>query len=59
MYRIVKDGTSLGITEAPTYARQAENGCCAVPGGGGHGDRIQRNRVPSSGAGRIWGARRA
>lgn len=27
MYRIVKDGTSLGITEAPTYVRQAENGC--------------------------------
>lgn len=27
MYRIVKDGTSLCITEAPTYVRQAENGC--------------------------------
>ena len=27
MYRIVKDGTSLGMTEAPTYVRQAENGC--------------------------------
>ena len=27
MYRIVKDGTSLGMTEAPTYVRQAGNGC--------------------------------
>ena len=26
MYRIVKDGTSLGMTEAPTYVRQAGNG---------------------------------
>ena len=27
MYKIVKDGTYLGMTEAPTYIRQAENGC--------------------------------
>ena len=27
MIKIIKDGTSLGMTEAPTYVRQAENGC--------------------------------
>lgn len=27
MLNIIKDGTSLGMTEAPTYVRQAENGC--------------------------------
>lgn len=29
MYRITKasDGASLGMTEAPTYIKQAENGC--------------------------------
>ena len=27
MFKIIKDGTSLGMTEAPTYVRQAENGC--------------------------------
>lgn len=27
MFKIIKDGTGLGMTEAPTYVRQAENGC--------------------------------
>ena len=27
MFKIIKDGTSLGMTEAPTYVRQAGNGC--------------------------------
>lgn len=27
MIKIIKDGTILGMTEAPTYVRQAENGC--------------------------------
>ena len=27
MFKIIKDGTSLGMTEAHTYVRQAENGC--------------------------------
>ena len=27
MFKIIKEGTSLGMTEAPTYVRQAENGC--------------------------------
>lgn len=27
MYKIVKDGTTLAMTEAPTYIKQAENGC--------------------------------
>ena len=27
MYRIVKDGTPLALIEAPTYVRQAGNGC--------------------------------
>ena len=27
MIKIIKDGTSLGMTETPTYVRQAENGC--------------------------------
>lgn len=27
MFKIIKDGTSLGMTEAPAYVRQAENGC--------------------------------
>ena len=27
MIKIIKDGTSLGMSEAPTYVRQAENGC--------------------------------
>lgn len=27
MFKIIKDGTNLGMTEAPTYVRQAENGC--------------------------------
>ena len=29
MYRITKisDGSSLGMTEAPTYIKQADNGC--------------------------------
>lgn len=27
MYKITKDGTSLGMTEAPNYIRQSEDGC--------------------------------
>jgi hypothetical protein len=27
MYRIIKDGESIGLTESPTYIKQAENGC--------------------------------
>ena len=27
MFRIIKDGGSVGMTEAPTYIKQAENGC--------------------------------
>lgn len=27
MYRITKNGVTLGLTEAPTYIKQAENGC--------------------------------
>lgn len=26
MYKIIKDGGSIGMTEAPTYIKQAENG---------------------------------
>ena len=27
MFRITKDGASLGMTEAPTYIKRAPNGC--------------------------------
>lgn len=27
MYKITKDGVSLGMTEAPNYIRQSEDGC--------------------------------
>ena len=27
MFRIIKDGVSVGMTETPNYIRQAENGC--------------------------------
>lgn len=27
MYKIIKDGGSIGMTEAPIYIKQAENGC--------------------------------
>ena len=27
MYKITKDGATLAMTEAPTYIKQAENGC--------------------------------
>ena len=30
MYRITKDGGSLGMTEAPTYIKQAPNGCLVL-----------------------------
>ena len=30
MYRITKDGASLGMTEAPTYIKQAPNGCLVL-----------------------------
>ena len=58
MFKITKDGATVAMTEAPNYIKQAENGCfvlcpervlCAVPGGGGHGDRAQRHRLPPPG----------
>lgn len=30
MFRITKDGASLGMTEAPTYIKQAPNGCLVL-----------------------------
>ena len=48
MFKITKDGATLAMTEAPNYIKQAENGCF-VPGGGGHGDRAQRHRLPPPG----------
>ena len=30
MYRITKDGASLGMTEAPTYIKKAPNGCLVL-----------------------------
>ncbi len=30
MYRIIKDGVSVGMTETPNYIRQQENGCYAL-----------------------------
>ena len=27
MYRIVKDGAEMALTEAPNYVRKAKNGC--------------------------------
>jgi hypothetical protein len=27
MYRIIKDGAGIGLTENPNYIKQAENGC--------------------------------
>ena len=27
MYRIIKDGVSIGMTEAPNYIKKAANGC--------------------------------
>lgn len=30
MYRVTKDGASLGMTEAPTYIKQAPNGCLVL-----------------------------
>lgn len=30
MFKITKDGTSLGMTEAPTYIKHQENGCFAL-----------------------------
>lgn len=27
MYRIIKDGVSVGMTATPTYIKRAENGC--------------------------------
>ena len=30
MYKITKDGASLGMTEAPTYIKQAPNGCLVL-----------------------------
>ena len=30
MFRITKDGASLGMTEAPTYIKRAPNGCLVL-----------------------------
>lgn len=30
MYKITKDGASLGMTEHPTYIKQASNGCLVL-----------------------------
>ena len=30
MYKIIKDGEAMGMTEAPNYIKQAENGCFAI-----------------------------
>lgn len=30
MYKIIKDGTTLGMTEAPNYIKLLENGCFAL-----------------------------
>ena len=30
MYKIVKDGAAVGMTEAPNYIKQTENGCLAL-----------------------------
>lgn len=30
MYKIIKDGAALAMTEAPNYIRQQENGCYAL-----------------------------
>ena len=43
MFKITKDGATVAMTEAPNYIKQA------VPGGGGHGDRAQRHRLPPPG----------
>ena len=29
MYKIIKDGATVGMTEAPNYIKQTENGCLA------------------------------
>ena len=60
MFKIIKEGTSLGMTEAPTYVRQAENGCfvlCreAQATGIAYGGRGERD---PGGDGR-WGGDRA
>ena len=30
MYKITRDGASLGLTERPTYIKQAPNGCLVL-----------------------------
>lgn len=30
MFKIIKDGTTMAMTEAPTYVKQHENGCLAL-----------------------------
>ena len=30
MYKIIKDGAAVGMTEAPNYIKQTENGCLAL-----------------------------
>lgn len=30
MFRIIKDGVSVGMTETPNYIKQQENGCFAL-----------------------------
>ena len=55
MYRIVKDGAELALIEAPSYVRQAGNGCfvlCQEAEAAGIA-------YTTSWAGRSWRARRA
>lgn len=38
MYKIIKDGTTIGLTEFLTYIKQHDNGCFVLcPGAGGFG----------------------
>ncbi len=30
MYKIIKDGATVGMTEAPNYIKQTENGCLVL-----------------------------
>lgn len=59
MYRIVKDGAALALIEAPTYVRQAGNGCFVLC------QEDQATGLPTAGpcttcwAGRPWREPRA
>ena len=59
MFKIIKDGTSLGMTEAPTYVRQAENGCFVLCQEDQATGIAYGGPCTTSWAGRPWRARRA